>query len=182
MRPSLPKHLNKKAVVVLSLVLVIVVLLSFLLMANFNTNTPAKREFYFGVEIAYGDYSDFTAVIDEVKNYTNLVIFGLPEMTKNQTLLNMTCDYAYNSGLHFIVLLTNTSQYSHWVGYTPAQWAVSAKEKYGDKFLAVYRWDEPGGDQIDHSKYQEVKAAQNYTDAATNTSMSFGNLCNTTKT
>jgi hypothetical protein len=167
MCPSLPKHLNKKALVLLSLVLVIIVLSSYLLTANFNTNTQPKLDFYYGVEIAYGDYNDFTAVIDEVKNYTNLVIFGLPEITKNQTLLNMSCDYAYNAGLHFIVLLTNTSQYANWVGYTPAQWVTSAMQKYDDKFLAVYRWDEPGGDQIDHSKYQEVKVAQNYTDAAT---------------
>jgi hypothetical protein len=33
--------------------------------------------------------------------------------------------------------------------------------------LAVYRWDEPGGDQLDHSKYQEVKNASSYSDAAT---------------
>lgn len=166
MRPSFPKHLNKKTVVLLSTVLVVIVLSSCLLTANFNTDTQPKRDFYFGVEIAYGDYSDFTSVIDEVKNYTNLVVFGLPEVTKNQTLLNMSCDYAYNSGLHFIVLLTNTSQYAHWVGYTPAQWVSSAMQKYGDKLLAIYRWDEPGGDQIDHSKYQEVKNATDFTDAA----------------
>jgi hypothetical protein len=49
----------------------------------------------------------------------------------------------------------------------PAQWVSSAIQKYGDKFLAVYRWDEPGGDQLDHSKYQEVKNAFSYSDAAT---------------
>ena len=78
----------------------------------------------------------------------------------------MSCDYIYNSGLHFIVLFTNISQYASWRGYTPAQWVSSAQQKYGNKFLAVYRWDEPGGDQLDHSRYQEVKNASSYTDAA----------------
>ena len=167
MHPSVSKHVNKKAVVLLTAVLVAIVLSSFLLTVNFNSNTQTKRDFYYGIEIAYGDYSDFTAAVDEVKNYTNLVVFGLPEVTINQTLLNMSCDYIYNSGLHFILLFTNISQYANWQGYTPAQWVLSAQQKYGDKFLAVYRWDEPGGDQLDHSKYQEVKNASSYTDAST---------------
>ena len=50
--------------------------------------------------------------------------------------------------------------------YTPAQWVVDAMEKYGDKFMAVYRWDEAGGDQLDNSRYQEVKSASSYTYAA----------------
>jgi hypothetical protein len=161
-----PKRLNKKSITILSAALILIATSALLSAAYFGADTPAKRDFYYGVEIAYGDYSDFTAIIDEVKSYTNLVVFGLPEVTINQTLLNMSCDYIYNSGLHFIVLFTNISQYSGWQGYTPEEWVYSAMEKYGDKFLAVYRWDEPGGDQIDHSRYQEVKAAQNYSDAA----------------
>jgi len=161
------RHSTKKWVAPVAILLILMTVCGAILIFNFNGDPSSpQREFYVGVEIAYGDYSDFTAVVDEVKDYTNLVVFGLPEMTKNQTLLNMTCDYAYNAGLHFIVLLTNTSQYADWVGYTPAEWVTSAMQKYGDKFLAVYRWDEPGGDQLDNSKYQEVKSAANYTDAA----------------
>lgn len=39
-------------------------------------------------------------------------------------------------------------------------------QKYGDKFLAVYRWDEPGGDQIGDDQYQIVHNADNYSLAA----------------
>lgn len=156
-----------KIIVILAIILLMVVLFSFLLNANFNTDAPKKGDFYVGVEIAYGDYADLTALVDEVKNYTNLVVLGLPEVSINQTLLNMSCDFIYNSGLHFIVLFTNISQYSTWQDYTPAQWVTNAMEKYGNKFLAVYRWDEPGGDQLDRSKYQEVKNATDYADAAT---------------
>ncbi|GEM_PF-6841283 len=67
MSPSVPKHVNKKVLVLLTAVLVVIVLSSFLLTVNFNSDTQPKRDFYYGVEIAYGDYGDFTAVVDEVK-------------------------------------------------------------------------------------------------------------------
>ncbi len=166
MQPSSRKRLNKKGVVALSVILVVIVLFSCILTVNFNTNTPSKREFYVGVELAYGDLGDLKGLVEEVKNYTNLVVLGLPEFSVNQTLLDESCDYIYNSGLHFIVLFTNISQYASWQNITPQQWVSGAMQRYGDKFLAVYRWDEPGGDQIDHSKYQEVKNASSYTEAA----------------
>lgn len=161
------QKLFSKKRVILTIILLTIVLFSVLLTANFNSDAPKKKDFYIGVEIAYGDYSDLKALVNEVKDYTNLVVLGLPEFSINQTLLDMSCDCVYNSGLHFIVLFTNISQYSTWQDYTPAQWVTNAKEKYGDKFLAVYSWDEPGGDQLDGSKYQEVKNATDYADAAT---------------
>ncbi len=163
------RRLNKKAALALSAaVLIVIVVASLLLATQFLADTPSGREFYYGVEVAYGGLDEMKVVVDETKTYTNLVIFGVPEFTKNQTLLNLGCDYAYDAGLNFIVLLTNSSHYTEmgWENVTPQQWAVQAKERYGDKFLAVYRWDEPGGDQIDHSQYQEVKEATDFTDAA----------------
>ena len=70
----------------------------------------------------------------------------------------MSCNYIYNSGLQFHRTYSLIFPSIQVAEITPAQWVADAKEKYGDKFVAVYRWDEPGGDQIDHSKYQEVKA------------------------
>ena len=46
------------------------------------TRTPESaksREIYVGVEVAYGDLGDLKAVVTEVKNYTNIVVLGLPE-------------------------------------------------------------------------------------------------------
>ena len=160
------KQINRKWIMLTALILALIILSSCLLTANINTNTVPKREFYVGVEVAYGDLGDLKALVTEVKNYTNLVVLGLPEFSINRTLLDESCDYIYNSGLSFIVLFTNITQYTDWQEITPAQWVTDAMEKYGDKFLAVYRWDEPGGDQIDHSRYQEVKNASSYTEAA----------------
>jgi hypothetical protein len=128
--------------------------------------TALTPTFYLGVEVAYGDLGDLKALVVEVKNYTNLILLGLPETSINRTLLDESCDYIYQSDLHFIVLFTKLSQYQNWTDSTPAQWVTAAKEKYGDKFISVYRWDEAGGDQLDRSQYQEVRVATNYADAA----------------
>jgi hypothetical protein len=132
--------------------MLIVIIVSSAVNVNFSSNNAPKKEFYVGVELAYGDFNSLKALVNEVKDYTNVFVLGLPKFSINQTLLNQSCDYIYNSGLSFIVLFTNTLMYNGWVNQTPTQWITGAMQKYGDKFLAVYRWDEPGGDQIDASE------------------------------
>ena len=145
--------------------LIIIILLSFF-SVNGVSNKLRKSSFYFGVELAYGDFNSLKTLVDQVKDYTNVLVFGVPAFTINRTLLDESCNYIYNSGLSFIVLFTNISYYSGWGDINPAQWVSSAMQKYGDKFLAVYRWDEPGGDQIGADQYQIVQSADNYSQAA----------------
>ena len=167
MQPNAKKRrLSKKWVALTVIIIAIIALSACLQTINYSPGAAKTINFYFGVEVAYGDFNDLKVVVDEVKNYTNTVVLGLPEVSINRTLLDLSCDYITSQDLHFIVLFTNTSQYSGWHDYTPAQWAADAKVKYGEKFLAVYRWDEPGGDQIDSSRYKEVHSAANYADAA----------------
>lgn len=160
------RHLSKKWIALIVIIIADVLLSGSLLVINFKPATAAAPDFYFGVEVAYGDFNDLKAVVNEVKNYTNMVVLGLPQVSVNRTLLDQSCDFIAGQDLNFIVLFTNTSQYSGWQNYTPAQWAADAKAKYGEKFLAVYRWDEPGGDQIDSSRYKEVTSAGSYADAS----------------
>jgi len=146
--------------------MLIIIIVSSALSVNFANKAP-KKDFYVGVELAYGsDFNTLKVMVDQVKDYTNVFVFGVPQLTFNRTLLDQSCDYIYNTGLHFIVLFTNITQYNVWGNYTPAQWTTAAMQKYGDKFLAVYRWDEPGGDQIDASKYQFIRNATSYSEVA----------------
>ncbi len=159
------KGLNKNQNIIAAVLLVTIFVTAFIFTINYKP-AVSEPDFYLGVEVAYGEFEDLKALVTEVKNYTNLVVLGLPEVSINRTLLDQSCDYIYQSDLHFIVLFTKLSQYQNWTDQTPAQWVTAAKTKYGDKFLAVYRWDEAGGDQLDRSKYQEVTNASNYADAA----------------
>jgi hypothetical protein len=114
-------------------------------------------------------FNDVKTLVDEVKGYTNLFVIGSPEISMNQTLLNMTCDYISNAGLHFVILFTDTTRYN--LENSPRVWIPMAKEKYGDKFLAVYRYDEPGGRTLDHGidpiiDQKAVGQTANYTFAA----------------
>lgn len=163
MQPKWSKRPDKQKIA-LSGILVAVVLSAMLF--SWSDTGIEWAEFYVGVEVAYGDFEDLQAIVDEVKDYTNIVVLGLPEVSINRTLLDLSCNYIADAGLSFVVLFTNLTQYSDWGEYTPAQWVSDAKARYGDKFVAVYRWDEPGGDQLDRSRYQEVTSAENYAQAA----------------
>ncbi|MCW4019443.1 MAG: hypothetical protein NWF00_12335 [Candidatus Bathyarchaeota archaeon] len=120
-------------------------------------NTGGVSDFYVGVEFAYSpDINDaeinlntLKTLVDEVKDYTNLFVIGIPEVSQNQEVLNESCNYIYDAGLHMIILFTDTTSYN----YTLNDWTSAARQKYGEKFLGVYRLDEPGGKELDN--YEE---------------------------
>ncbi|MBN1357725.1 hypothetical protein JW988_03055 [Candidatus Bathyarchaeota archaeon] len=127
---------------------------------NSSGSTP---EFFVGVEFAYsGNVNDVKALVDKAKDYTNLFVIGSIEISFNQTALNESCDYVVDSGLYLIVFITDSETYS----YDVFDWGAEAKQKYGDMFLGVYRYDEPGGHQLDLGPSILVDNAENYTDMA----------------
>ena len=138
----------------------------------FNQKTTVP--FYFGVEFAYAYdanagmdslIDDLKAMVDEVKDYTNLFIIGTPEISINQTALELACDYIDNAGLNFIILFTDSTQYNYSDGSTPFTWIANAKLRYGERFVGVYRFDEPGGNQLDDGRSRMTFNAKTYADA-----------------
>lgn len=157
--------MQRSKAVVMAVVLVAILTLSALVAFNWLKLPLDHPEFYLGVEVAYANMTspDVKLMVDRVKNYTNLIVIGSPELTINQTELNETCDYIRDAGLNFIVLFTNNETYTT---YNIFDWIVDAKDRYGEKFLGIYRYDEPGGHQIDTGPEILVTNATDYSDAA----------------
>lgn len=163
--------------------LVALVVLSFFVAIN-NLHGPSKRTsdsakpLYVGIETGWNsNVSDCKALIDKVKDYTNLFIIASPLIVSNETLLNQTCDYAYSAGMYFTVyfqsLTMSDTQNGTIPPFTPSTWFGLAKERYGDKLLGMYFYDEAGGVQLDRDNDQNVlypsnlaKPPQSYSDYA----------------
>ncbi len=130
------------------------------------SSVTTSSDVFFGVTFGGNTTSQAELLIDKVKGYTNLFVIdswtisGAP----NSTALTEICDYAVNANLYVIVYFSfiyynNTAQLgnsynsSSWnlYGYSPwhIPWLNNAREKWGDKFLGVYLYDEPGGKIID---------------------------------
>jgi len=161
----------------------IIVLPLFLVALNVNIEErDFDPEFFVGVEYAINNYSveGCKALVDRVKNFTNLFVVDSVGITFDITNLNEVCDYVYDSGLYFMVFFiplheeyeANTTvdgEHQKLVlryNYYPHLWIADAKEKYGEKFLGAYAMDEPGGNQLDAGSSQLVTEAESQTEAA----------------
>ena len=164
--------MNRKYVILAAMMLIVVISVSLFLTFNKPSKQTAARPFYVGVEYAYGgQFSEVKALVDRVKDYTNFFVIGIPSLTFNRTALDLSCDYIYNSKLNFIVLITSFPMYNDSNGYPPNNsvfdWIGNATLKYGNQFFGIYRFDEPGGNQIDNGPSRLISnPAGGYTEVA----------------
>jgi hypothetical protein len=157
--------MSQRAPVALGIILIAVLSVSIIATIEWLGSVHSTPEFFVGVEFAYSDnVGDLKDLVDKVKDYTNLFVIGSLEISFNQTALNEACDYVVDSGLHLIVFFTDSTMYN----YTIFNWMAEAKQKYGDKFLGVYRYDEPGGNQLDLGPSLLIEKETNYTTMAAN--------------
>jgi hypothetical protein len=151
----------------LGIILIAVLSVSIVATIDWLGSVHSDPEFFVGVDFAYSNnVDDLKNLVDKVKDYTNLFVIGSLEISFNQTALNEACDYVVDSGLHLIVFFTDSD--SKMYNYTTFYWMVEAKQKYGDKFLGVYRYDEPGGNQLDLGPSLLIEKETNYTTMAAN--------------
>jgi hypothetical protein len=163
--------LNRKCDILTTTLLIALILLTLFLAINLLNTQTAGRQFYVGVEYAYGNnqtaqvqVTQVQALVDKVKAYTNLFVMDSVGLTSNSTALSEACDYIFNAKLNFIVLFTGLDRYS----YNITQWIVDGKSRYGDAFLGIDRYDEPGGNQLDNGPFQLINDTTSYIQTATN--------------
>lgn len=144
--------LKRKPAAITAALLIALIGLSLFLAVNWFSGQSSGRKFYVGVEYAYGEnqpvqveVAQIQALVDKVKDYTNLFVIGSLGFTHNQTALTDACDYIFHAKLNFIVLFTGLEKYS----YNITHWMFDAKIRYGEQFLGIDRFDEPGGNQLD---------------------------------
>ena len=147
----------KQPTVLLILLLILPLFLNSGLTAKVEA-TPTSPSLYFGVDVAFGSIAATEQLIDNVSSYTNFFILGCSE-NYNETRLTNVSQYIYSKGLTFIV-------YSDDPRYPSRQWLETAQNTWGNSFLGIYFYDEPGGRQLDQADYPAVAAAENYSDAA----------------
>ncbi len=129
--------------------------------------TQAASDFYVGIDVAFASIPQTEQLIDNVSSYTNFFIIGCAEKIGNtvyggiynETRLSVISQYAYSKGLNFII-------YSDDLSYPSKQWLENATAKYGNKFMGIYYFDEPGGKTLDQANYPVILSANNFTDAA----------------
>jgi hypothetical protein len=160
--------LNNKFKVAITILLVVVIISSIFLVNSLFSQPLPKRQFYVGVEYAYADdVAQLKALVDKVASYTNLFVIGSLGISFNRTALDESCDYITQAGLNFIVLFTGIDQYTNWPDdYEITNWMVDSQQKYSEKFLGVYKIDEPGGNQLDNGPSQIINTTTTYTDTS----------------
>ena len=148
--------------------------MSIIAAANWWLNSIGSNNVFFvGVEFAYsGDLNDVKNLVDKVKDYTNLFIIGALEISFNQTILNEACDYIVNSGLHLIVFFTESKDENY--KYNIFHWMIEAKQRYGDMLTGIYRYDEPGGNQLDLGDSLLVENETDYASMSANYTNALG--------
>jgi hypothetical protein len=99
--------------------------------SNENQETNVKEEeFFFGVTYGQNTVEEAKVLIDRVQNYTNVFVVNSSPISNNKTELDAVCSYAAEKNLHFFVYFF--SLYAHdW----QREWAITAKQIWGDKFL-----------------------------------------------
>lgn len=117
--------------------------------------------FYFGVSFGGEHAEEALPLIDQVKDYTNLLLINSWNVTTNQTALDLVCSYAVASGLKFIVYFDFISRVMYpW----HQQWLDTASQRWGDNFLGIHLRDELGGKQVEANEF--FINASDYADAA----------------
>jgi hypothetical protein len=144
--------------------------------AHENENIETTK-FYVGVSFCGNTTAEAEILIDRVKDYTNLFVLQSGPVSENETATNEICDYAVDAGLDIIVYFGDLDpekllEKEEFLGKEllwRLSWLSAAKQRWGDKFLGVYYYDEPGENWLDYDSWStlfEVPSNTTYDDVA----------------
>jgi hypothetical protein len=157
----------------IALIVLLVFAVSLPVYVHFSSESESPvQDFYFGVTFGGNTTSEAKLLIDKVKGYTNLFIVASWDISQNESALNDICQYAVDSGMSVIVYFDYVFfNVEPWLWLQ--NWFETAQAKWGAKFLGVYLYDEPGGNQIDSNQWRSgpsakraMENASDYSDAA----------------
>jgi len=156
--------------VLLSVLLVSAVCFPLVYVHNENKNEASAEEFFLGVSFGGDTISQAKSLIDKVKGYTNFFLINNWDISINETALNEISQYAIDADMSIMVYYDFIPYRTYpWI----PTWLSTAKERWGNKFLGVYLYDEPGGKQIDTGQWRSGSTAEglfenvsDYSDAA----------------
>ncbi len=156
--------MNQKWSIFTATLLISGIVLPMLVISIGNKSDPSNQDFFVGVTFGSNTAREAKLLIDKVKEHTNLFVVDSWDISTNETAMTEICEYAINADLNIMVYfdfifynltrtIGTTYNSSSWndYGVTPwhLPWLNDVKEKWGNKFLGVYLYDEPGGNQID---------------------------------
>jgi len=147
----------KRKLVSIIFISLLVMSLLFIYSLSYSFQRVEQPDLFFGLDVAYEDIEEIKVLVNEVRSYTNLFIIGCTGITDNTTKLDELCQYLNDNGLYFIIYPERPPR---------AQWLIDAKERWGNRLLGFYVFDEAGGYQLDLNQYRPVYEADNITDAA----------------
>jgi hypothetical protein len=160
--------LKPKTITAIGVIFLIIGLLVTLLGIELLTRKPTGTpNIFVGMNIGYGDEEVALKLIDQVANYVNLIILGSLDVTTDTEALTRICDHMYQRNLHFIVYVAFGGELHLPPRGPDSQFFTMAANKWGDKFLGAYVFDEAGGKLIDGAHSINVTDADNYSEAAT---------------
>jgi hypothetical protein len=148
------------------LILLLIVSL-FLTCRVFNKPPP---DVFVGIDVAYDDVAEIKLLVDEIKPYTNTIIIGSSGITFDVVKLDDVCQYVYDRGFYFMIFAHPLDEPDKLV--IQCQWVLDARPRWGEHFLGLYAFDEPGGRQLDNASYRIVSEGwiadnyKNWTEAA----------------
>ena len=119
---------------------------------NISAEDPSQPSFFVGVDIPYANLTAVERRIDQVSSYANLIVVGCTNITYDPAKLSIVCQYIYDKDMYFQVYSERSLD---------RQWVTDALSKWGNHFLGMYLWDEPGGKQVDLAHDQAILNSTN---------------------